>query len=158
MLAALSAWKPALIGLAALAIVAAVGGFFGVYQHTLTRNQELAAQAATQAQAIDQATAANAAAAAALAQQQRLHSDDLAAIAAAHQEAAAAADRIHALEKETDLAPATDDGPIAPLARRGLGRLRDLATAGDPHKSERRAGGDPAGTAPALPAARAPGG
>lgn len=158
MLALFSSWKTIGAGLAALAILAAVGAFFAEYQHTLTQNRELAAAAAQSAQALGQAKADNAAAATALADMKRLHDQDLAAIAAERQAAGAATARINTLEKEVNLAPASDDGPISALARRGLGRLRDLATAGDPHASERRAGGDPGG-APRLPvAAGAPGG
>lgn len=119
-------------GLAALVIVTVIGGFWLSYQHTLAENKNLAAANAAQAEQLDRAAQVNAEAVAALAEQKKLHEQDMAAITKSLKDTAAARDRLAKLQKDTLNAPATDDGPLAPLARAALGKLRDATAAPAP--------------------------
>lgn len=129
MLAGLLGSKAILYAAAAAVLAAIIGAAYLSYQHTLAQMQALAAANAVQAQQLTQAQAVNQANVAQVAQ---IKASSAATVAALASETAALAARLHrsaALNQEITDAPATDDGPVAPVLRRALDGLLIVAPA-----------------------------
>jgi hypothetical protein len=113
-------WKLIGIALAALAIMSMVG--MGI--HTI-RTQ--AADLATMTDQRDTAVAAAKTNAEAIEKLKRQHARDMAAIVDDQTKAKERAARSDSIKKEIANAPASDDGPVAPVLRSTLSRLRNGA-------------------------------